>query len=60
LGGQLTLSIENWFMRNMDAFFAALDRSRFRGRFRLSGKEAEYLKQNGMATILEHAHGYYP
>ena len=42
-------------MRDMDELFAALVRSRFRSRFRLRGKEAEYLRERGMETILEHA-----
>jgi Domain of unknown function (DUF4186) len=42
-------------MREMDELFAALGRSRFRSRFRLRGKEASYLQQRGLETILEHA-----
>ena len=42
-------------MRDLDELFAALDRSRFRRRFRLRGKEAAYLQQRGLETILEHA-----
>jgi hypothetical protein len=42
-------------MRDMDELFAALSRSRFRSRFRLRGKEADYLRQRGIETILEHA-----
>jgi hypothetical protein len=42
-------------MRDRDELFAALSRSRFRSRFRLRGKEAEYLRQRGIETILEHA-----
>ncbi len=45
-------------MRDIEEVFAALERSRFRRRFRLSGKEAEYFKQKGMATILEHARDF--
>ena len=45
-------------MRDIDELFTALGRSRFRSRFRLSGKEAEYFKQNGMVTILEHARDF--
>jgi hypothetical protein len=41
--------------RSMDELFEALGRSRFRSRFRLGAKEAAYLKQRGMETILEHA-----
>ncbi|MHC4323549.1 MAG: DUF4186 domain-containing protein [Planctomycetota bacterium] len=42
-------------MRDMDELFAALGRSKFRSRFRLSGKEAEYLRDKGLETILKHA-----
>ncbi|MBN2312625.1 MAG: DUF4186 domain-containing protein [Sedimentisphaerales bacterium] len=42
----------------MDELFAALGRSKFRSRFRLSSKEAIYLKQKGLETILEHAHDF--
>ena len=42
-------------MRDTDELFTALGRSRFRSRFRLRGKEASYLQQRGMETILEHA-----
>ena len=45
-------------MRDIDELFTALGQSRFHSRFRLSGKEAEYLKQKGMATILEHARDF--
>lgn len=42
-------------MRDMDELFAALGRSQFRSRFRLRGKEASYLQQRGLETILAHA-----
>jgi hypothetical protein len=42
-------------MRDGDELFAALGRSRFRSRFRLRDKEAAYLRQRGLETILEHA-----
>ena len=42
-------------MRDTDELFAALGRSRFRSRFRLRGKEAGYLRQRGLETILQHA-----
>ena len=45
-------------MRDIEELFAALGRSKFRSRFQLSGKEAEYFKQMGMATILEHARDF--
>ena len=45
-------------MRDMDELFAALGRSRFRSRFRLSGKEAVYLSQKGLDTIIEHGRDF--
>ncbi|MEA3225982.1 MAG: DUF4186 domain-containing protein, partial [Planctomycetota bacterium] len=45
-------------MRNMDELFAALGRSKFRSRFRLSGKDAVYLSQKGLETITEHARDF--
>ncbi len=45
-------------VRDIDEVFVALGRSRFRSRFRLSGKEAKYLEEKGLATVLEHAHDF--
>ena len=45
-------------MRDMDDLFAALGRSKFRSRFRLSGKESAYLKQKGLDTILQHGRDF--
>jgi hypothetical protein len=45
-------------MRDMDELFSALRRSKFRSRFRLAGKEAEYLRDKGLATILQHARDF--
>jgi hypothetical protein len=45
-------------MRDIDELFAALGRSEFRSRFRFTGKEAEYFKQKGILTILEHARDF--
>ena len=45
-------------MRDMDELFIALGRSAFRSRFRLAGKEAAYLRQKGLAQILEHARDF--
>ena len=42
----------------MDELFAALGRSKFRRRFRLTGKEAKYLRDKGLATILQHARDF--
>lgn len=45
-------------MRDMDELFRALGRSRFRSRFRLSGKDANYLRQKGLEAITEHARDF--
>jgi hypothetical protein len=45
-------------MRDIDELFAALGRSKFRSRFWLTGKEAEYFQQKGLETILEHARNF--
>jgi len=45
-------------MRDMDELFTALGRSKFRRRFRLTGKEAEYFRDKGLATILQHARDF--
>ena len=42
-------------MRDFDSLFATLERSTFRGRFRLGAKEAGYLAAKGLPTILQHA-----
>ena len=42
-------------MRDLNEIFAALDQSSFRRRFRLRGKELDYLHQKGLEVILEHA-----
>ena len=41
--------------RDLDEVFAALGRSAFRRRFRLRGKELDYLRKKGLAAVLEHA-----
>ncbi|HEY9404235.1 MAG TPA: DUF4186 domain-containing protein [Pyrinomonadaceae bacterium] len=41
--------------RNLNELFAALDESPFRRRFRLRGRELEYLRRKGLPTVLEHA-----
>ena len=41
--------------RNLDELFDALSRSAFRARFRLRGKELEYLRRKGLPIVLEHA-----
>jgi len=45
-------------MRDMDELFAALGRSKFRSRFRLSGREAQYFRDKGLTTILQHARDF--
>lgn len=42
-------------MRDPDEVFAELARSDFRRRFRLRGKELEYLRGKGLPVILRHA-----
>jgi Domain of unknown function (DUF4186) len=42
-------------MRDMDEVFAALAQSDFRRRFRLRGKELEYLQRKGLPVVMEHA-----
>ncbi|HVF57740.1 MAG TPA: DUF4186 domain-containing protein [Pyrinomonadaceae bacterium] len=41
--------------RTPDEVFAALSQSAFRRRFRLCGKELEYLRRKGLKTVSEHA-----
>lgn len=45
-------------MNDIDELFTALGRSKFRSRFRLTGKEAEYLRDKGLDTILQHARDF--
>lgn len=52
------LSSYNLLMRDIDEVFAALGRSRFRSRFHLGKKEAEYLNQKGVSVIIEHARDF--
>jgi dTDP-4-amino-4,6-dideoxygalactose transaminase len=54
----MDLSSEDREMRDIEELFTRLGRSKFRSRFRLSGKEAEYFKQKGIETILEHARDF--
>jgi hypothetical protein len=42
-------------MREMDELFEGLSRSAFRRQFCLRGREAAYLRQKGLDTVLEHA-----
>ena len=48
----------NHTMGDIDEVFDALSRSKFRSGFRLGKKESEYLKQKGVAAILEHARDF--
>jgi hypothetical protein len=42
-------------VRDLDTLFAALERSRFRQRFRLGPAERGYLATRGLSTVLAHA-----
>jgi hypothetical protein len=42
-------------MRDLEEVFAELGKSDFRRRFRLKGKELDYLRAKGLPVILEHA-----
>jgi hypothetical protein len=41
--------------RDLDEVFAALTKSSFRQGFHLRGKELDYLRNKGLAVVLEHA-----
>lgn len=41
-------------MRELDELFAALERSRFRSRFRLGERDRGYLLRRGLPTVLQH------
>ena len=41
--------------RNLDEVFDALAESPFRRRFRLRGKELDYLRRKGLIVVMEHA-----
>jgi len=45
-------------MRDMDDLFATLEKSKFRSRFQLKQREADYLRQKGMPVILDHARDF--
>ncbi|MCX5647006.1 MAG: DUF4186 domain-containing protein [Phycisphaerae bacterium] len=45
-------------MRDLDDLFEALGRSEFRRRFRLRDKEAAYLRDKGLDTVLAHARDF--
>ena len=44
--------------KDLDELFDRLGRSEFRGRFRLRGRELDYLNGKGMDVVLEHAAGF--
>ena len=41
--------------RNLNEVFDALEKSSFRRRFRLRGRELAYLRRRGLPVVLEHA-----
>ncbi|MGD8501115.1 MAG: DUF4186 domain-containing protein [Phycisphaerales bacterium] len=45
-------------MRDTDELFAALGRSRFRSRLRLSDEEAAYLSRKGFTAVFDHARDF--
>jgi hypothetical protein len=45
-------------MREMEELLEALGRSEFRRRFRLGSKEATYLRDKGLETVLAHARDF--
>jgi hypothetical protein len=45
-------------MRDLDAVFAALARSRFRSRFALGAKDRAYLEAKGRDAVLDHARAF--
>jgi len=45
-------------MREFEALFSALAKSRFRGKFHLNDKDLQYLRDKGVPTILEHARDF--
>ena len=45
-------------MLDLDALFAALDRSAFRRRFRLGPRDREYLRAKGLDVVLGHAEDF--
>jgi hypothetical protein len=45
-------------MRDLDDLFRALSFSSFRSKFCLAGEDLEYLRDKGLATVLQHAHDF--
>lgn len=53
--GEQTDKSTDVMKRNLDEVFDALAESPFRRRFRLRGKELDYLRRKGLAVVTEHA-----
>lgn len=45
-------------MRDVDDLFRALSFSSFRSKFKLAGKDLQYLRDKGLVTVLQHAHDF--
>lgn len=45
-------------MRDLEELFAALARSAFRAKFHLQGKDLDYLRSRGLATVVEHGRDF--
>jgi hypothetical protein len=45
-------------MRDLDDLFAALSKSRFRASQRLGARDAHYLREKGLATVMAHARDF--
>jgi hypothetical protein len=51
-------AVDNKSMRDLDDLFAALSKSRFRASQRLNARDAQYLRDKGLPTVMEHARGF--
>ena len=45
-------------MTDLDELFARLAKSRFRSSQQLSPRDAQYLREKGLATVMDHARGF--
>jgi hypothetical protein len=45
-------------MRELDELFASFEKSAFRKKFHLHGKDLEYLHNKGLITVLSHANDF--
>lgn len=45
-------------MRELDELFTSLGKSAFRKKFHLQGKDLDYLRSKGLATVLGHARDF--